>query len=357
MTANGSPPVRGFCSSSNSFAIQNVSTVHTAFKRNAERESESMARKRMLSPEVWDNPIVGQLGYRQRLLYIGLKSYSDDEGRFRAHPALIKSFVFPFDNNLSLAEVAEDLKVLSENYLIETWIIDGQDYGRLPNWHDEQKVQYPTASRIPSPPRLLADAALPETTGAVRSKQADAVQPLLIHGVFREDSMSPPGSLGEDSPVSQSSLGQEKLVQVEVKSGQVASDDDWTKNRLGRYWTLSADDLGGFQSKDVREAYARLTGNLVTKSDRDQIELTGADYPFSSRALVTVMEIISAKCGGMQVRSFAYFRAGITEVWKRCVDAEENASRMSVGTSVEKRRELILLAVRREIGQWSRRVA
>jgi len=317
-----------------------------------------MARKRMLGPEVWDNPIVGQLSYRQRLLYIGLKSYSDDEGRFRAHPALIKSFVFPFDHNLSLEEVAEDLRLLSENHLIQVWTIEGQDYGRLPDWHVEQKVQYPTASRIPLPPQLLAGAALPETTGAVRPKQADAVQPPLLHGVFREDSMSPPGSLNEDSPVGQSSLGQEGLDQVGVRSGQVASsDDDRTKNRPGGYWTLTPDDLGGFQAKDVREAYARLTGNVVTKSDRNLIELTGADYPFSSRALVAVMEIISVKKGETQIKSFAYFRAGITEVWRRCADAEENTARMSVGASAEKRRDMILLAVRREIGQWSRKVA
>jgi len=317
----------------------------------------------MLSPDVWDSPIVGQLSFRQRLLYIGLKSFSDDEGHFRAHPALIKSFIFPFDNELSLDDMATDLKLLSESHLIETWTIDGQDYGRLPGWHDEQKVQYPTASRIPPPPRLLADAALSETTDAVRPKRADAVQhnllpmPTRVPEEFMEDSLSPHGSLNEDSPVSQSSLSQEKLSQVEEKSSQVARDDDQTRHRPGAFWTLSADDLGGFQSKEVRECYSRLTANQATKSDRDQIELTGADYPFSSRALVTIMEIISAKSGGKQIRSFAYFRAGITELWKRCVDAEENAARMSVGAGMEKRRELLLLAVRREIGQWSRKAA
>lgn len=314
-----------------------------------------MARKRMLSPDTWSDPVLGVLTFRQRLLYIALKNFSDDEGRFRNHPALIKSFAFPFDSEVSLDDVAGDVAILVARRLLQAWKIEGQDYAQIAGWHSEQKIQYPTASKIPPDP---ADTARPEFTAGTASPQpADAARLELIPVGFIEPSVNSTGGLNEDSRTSQSKSSSAQISSEKSSGQSVTADDSTGQNPDRGYWTLHDDDLGGFQAKEVREAYSRLTGNQSTKSDRDQIELTGADYQFSSRALVAVMEIIAARSAGKHIRSFAYFRAGITEVWKRCIDAEENAARMSVGSSAEKRQEIFRHAVRREVTYWSRRGA
>ena len=56
-----------------------------------------MARRRMLSPEIWHNQQFGSLTLEQRLLYIGLISMADDEGFFVADPRSVSAEIFPWD--------------------------------------------------------------------------------------------------------------------------------------------------------------------------------------------------------------------------------------------------------------------
>lgn len=306
-----------------------------------------MARKRSLSPETWSDQLFGELTLMERLMLLGLKSMADDDGRFTAHPAVIKSFVFPFDN-LTLVEISEGLQKIFALGLVRLWSAGGREYGDIVGWTDEQKPQYPTPSRIPLPLELSAERGCHTplaTTGAALPDE-----PNVIHGTFHESSLSPPGGFAEASIASHVMSGLDGSG-LDGSSLARARDDATRPEPEKTYWTLSDDDIGGFRSAEIRGAYKSLTGNQLTKKDRDLIEITGSDYPFSSIALVRVMEIIGAKAG-KQVGSFAYFRAGITELWKRCIDAEQSAALLAVGAP--NRAQIILGAVRREIGHWSR---
>ena len=57
-----------------------------------------MPTRRMIDPEIWQSETIAALTRDQRLLFIGLFSNADDQGRLRAHPALIRSLVFPYDD-------------------------------------------------------------------------------------------------------------------------------------------------------------------------------------------------------------------------------------------------------------------
>jgi hypothetical protein len=75
---------------------------------------------------------------------------ADDDGRFRAHPALIASQCFPYDG-LSPSTVDGWLDELAAAKLLCRYTADGQEYAALGNWKKHQKIDHPLDSRLPSP--------------------------------------------------------------------------------------------------------------------------------------------------------------------------------------------------------------
>jgi hypothetical protein len=57
-----------------------------------------MARKRMINPTIWDDPNFVSMTTTARLLFIGLFSNADDEGRIRGNAAYLKKTIFGYDN-------------------------------------------------------------------------------------------------------------------------------------------------------------------------------------------------------------------------------------------------------------------
>lgn len=141
------------------------------------------------------------------------------------------------------------------------------------------------------------------------------------------------------------------------RHARFARDDARPPTSSGQsFWTLSDDDPGGFSKKQVREGYERMAKKQATKSDREMIELTGSAFPFSSACVVALMEKIAARAKS-HIGSFAYFRAALAEIWKRCDSAAKSAGRMTTGGSEDQVRTIILRAVRREINSWEERAA
>ena len=59
-----------------------------------------MARKRMIDPSIWINEDFGTLSSLADLVFIGLFSIADDEGRCKASLASIKAVRFPYKDDL-----------------------------------------------------------------------------------------------------------------------------------------------------------------------------------------------------------------------------------------------------------------
>lgn len=114
-----------------------------------------MPRRRMINPGVWTEPHFGSFTFRQRLLKFGLTTMSDDEGRFRANPALIRAQVFPYDE-LSLSDIESDLQAVAEAGYVMLYERDGERYGWEINWRKDQKPSHPSPSELPPPPVPLA---------------------------------------------------------------------------------------------------------------------------------------------------------------------------------------------------------
>ena len=120
-------------------------------------EVKRMARKRMLSPEFWTDEKLGDCTRDERLLFMGLISQADDEGRGQGNPKLVKALVFPYDDDITTNMTASMLKRLAAMKLIALYD-DGCDhqYYWLPRFLKHQVINKPIPSKLPSPPTNIA---------------------------------------------------------------------------------------------------------------------------------------------------------------------------------------------------------
>jgi hypothetical protein len=109
-----------------------------------------MASRRMIDPSIWQSETMASLTMRQRLLFIGLFSNADDQGRLRAHPALVRSLVFPYDD-VSLEDIADDLAQLTRVECVFLYDANEKRCLQIVNWWSYQSPQWAYPSKIPAP--------------------------------------------------------------------------------------------------------------------------------------------------------------------------------------------------------------
>lgn len=107
-------------------------------------------RIRTLKPEIWEDEAVGRLDPWERLLYVGLITMADDEGRLRALPGAIAGHVFPYDE-LAPAKIRRWLEAVNTADLITLYHHGGTDYVQIHNWDKHQRINRPQESTLPAP--------------------------------------------------------------------------------------------------------------------------------------------------------------------------------------------------------------
>lgn len=108
-----------------------------------------MARKRMIDPNIWQSEDFGKLSLLAKIVFIGLFSNADDEGRGRANPVYLKSTLFPYEEGIRSADIDKTLSEISSNMSVIFYSCDGSSYYSLYNWNTWQKIDRPTESKIP----------------------------------------------------------------------------------------------------------------------------------------------------------------------------------------------------------------
>lgn len=124
-----------------------------------------MARIRSIKPEFSHDEVVGKMSLEVRLLFVLLWPLADDEGRFRAHAALVKAECFPYDADLPVERVDGWLRALHDAGRIRLYDHAGQQYGVVVNFLKHQKISKPSMSRLPKPPHDLSTASTTPTQG------------------------------------------------------------------------------------------------------------------------------------------------------------------------------------------------
>ena len=104
-----------------------------------------MARIRNIKPDFWTDEKLVELEPWERLLFIGLWSFVDDEGYMPYSPKRITMQVFPGDS----LEVSRGLQNLISMGALTLYDSVGGQILHVTNWEKHQKVSNPTKSKYP----------------------------------------------------------------------------------------------------------------------------------------------------------------------------------------------------------------
>jgi len=115
-------------------------------------------RIRTIKPEIWSSPQIMDLSRDARLLFIGLMTQADDEGRGLTDPRRLRAAIFPGDDDMAADRLVELLQELATQRLVELYATDdGIGLYALTGWRRNQKVDHPRPSSYPPPPGFSPD--------------------------------------------------------------------------------------------------------------------------------------------------------------------------------------------------------
>lgn len=112
-------------------------------------------RIRSIKPEFWRSDDITSLLIEDRLLFIGLWSYVDDNGVGRDKLADICADLFAHDLSVNphgtLTRIEDGLKHLHAGDLITRYSVENRPYLYIRQWKTHQKINRPSPGRYPPP--------------------------------------------------------------------------------------------------------------------------------------------------------------------------------------------------------------
>jgi hypothetical protein len=109
-----------------------------------------MARSRSIKPGFFQNEVLGECDHSVRLLFAGLWTLADREGRLEDRPARIRVALFPYEPAL---DVNAALQSLHDHSFIQRYVVDGRSFIQILTWHKHQNPHHMEApSEIPPMP-------------------------------------------------------------------------------------------------------------------------------------------------------------------------------------------------------------
>ncbi|HBT8174813.1 TPA: hypothetical protein MCK47_002473 [Klebsiella pneumoniae] len=138
-----------------------------------------MARIRTVKPEFWTDEKVVECSIPARLLFIGLFNFANDMGCLERSPKRLKMQIFPADA-LDCEPLIQELII---HGLLTEYSVNDVCYLQIKGFLKHQKINRPSASKIPLPPEFT------ESKAGKEEKRAPN------QGGLSEDSVNPHGGL------------------------------------------------------------------------------------------------------------------------------------------------------------------
>lgn len=198
-----------------------------------------MARIRSVKPEYWDDQeLAEQVSRDARLLYIGLWNLSDEHGRLRGDARFIKGRIFPYDDDISIEDVAVMVGELALAGKVLPYQSDGLIYLFLPNLSRHQRLEADkVTSKLPDQtasdvdllsPRALIDACRSESRADKSARRAEKIALLYGTGSMEHVSDADGSASGEthtDSDATDDAIGgmSKAALKAKAKEGKLPS--------------------------------------------------------------------------------------------------------------------------------------
>lgn len=152
-------------------------------------------RIRTIKPDFYRSQDIADLSRENRLLFVGMWSYVDDNGVGVDDFRLIASDLFPLDEDQKEVReyVREGLATLARGLLIDRYESDGKAYVYIRSWDRHQRVDRPNKARYPRPSHDYN----PPTSGNRDTRESDNEE----SRESRESvaTVSPPGAVEQRS--------------------------------------------------------------------------------------------------------------------------------------------------------------
>ena len=110
-----------------------------------------MPRIRSIKPEFFTSLDIACLSERARLMFIGLWTYADDDGRGLDEPRLIKAALFPMDDAITIKVVDKVMGELADKGRIVRYRIDDTSLFQIDNWSKHQRIDKHRSSKWAGP--------------------------------------------------------------------------------------------------------------------------------------------------------------------------------------------------------------
>lgn len=133
-----------------------------------------MPRIRTIKPDFWQHPKVTAASRDARLYFLGLLNEADDEGRMRYSGKRLAGVIFPDDDDVTGAEIDLWTAELENVGLVVRYVVDDAPLLLILGFTEHQKINRPSPSRLPAPPRepsVNAHGALTEPSPPERNRE------------------------------------------------------------------------------------------------------------------------------------------------------------------------------------------
>ncbi len=159
-----------------------------------------MARARLLKPSLFTNEALSALVTSARLLFIGLWTIADREGRLEDRPSRIKVELLPYDR----VKIDALLQQLHTAGFIVRYESGGNKYIQIVNFTKHQHVhQQEPASTIPSPDKPSKNRGKPDQFGS------DPAEALTLNPLTEAEALERKQGNSQDPPARTRGQGKE----------------------------------------------------------------------------------------------------------------------------------------------------
>jgi len=131
-----------------------------------------MARIRTIKPDFWESENLGSQTSEARLLFVGLISLADDEGRGRGEPRFLLGRLHAYSTDVTIESLKKSIGQLEAVSLVRFYSVPAGTFYELPGFSEHQKINRPSPGRNPGP-------------------DSDTGPMFTIQGVLTESSVSP----------------------------------------------------------------------------------------------------------------------------------------------------------------------
>lgn len=110
-----------------------------------------MARIRTIKPDFFKSETLEDLSDFEKLLFIGLWTYADDEGRGAENARLIRAELFPLRDDLTTEMITDALEHLATVGVITRYEVHNKRFFFVAGWDEHQRINRPKKSVLPGP--------------------------------------------------------------------------------------------------------------------------------------------------------------------------------------------------------------